>query len=90
MSQMVVVEKDADGYYAWCPEVKGCQPQGQTVGESLANIREAIGLYLETLTELERPFVISIPPAAARGRGSDRISARRPRRRSRAESVTGD
>lgn len=44
----VVIEQDADGCYAWCPELKGCQSQGQTVVETLVNIREAIDLYLET------------------------------------------
>ena len=45
----VVVEKDEDGFYVWCPELKGCQSQGDTVEEALANIREAIELYLEVL-----------------------------------------
>ncbi|MBI4876154.1 MAG: type II toxin-antitoxin system HicB family antitoxin [Acidobacteria bacterium] len=48
----VVIEQDRHGYYAWCPELKGCQSQGQTVEETLANIREAIELFLETLSEL--------------------------------------
>ena len=61
MSQRVsvVIEKDEDGYYAWCPELKGCQSQGQTVEESLVNIREAIELYLETLTLTERSAALS-------------------------------
>lgn len=45
----VILEKDDSGFYAWCPELKGCQSQGATVEEALANIREAIELYLETL-----------------------------------------
>lgn len=50
-----IIEGDADGYYAYCPELKGCQTQGDTVEEALANLREATELYLETLTpdELE-------------------------------------
>jgi predicted RNase H-like HicB family nuclease len=55
----VVIEQDDDGYYAWCPELKGCQSQGKTVEESLANIREAIELFLETLTEDERAAAFS-------------------------------
>jgi predicted RNase H-like HicB family nuclease len=51
----VVVEKDEDGFYVWCPELKGCQSHGDTLEEPLANIREAIELYLEVL-----------PPAARR------------------------
>jgi len=45
----VVIELDADGYYAYCPELAGCQSQGDTFQEALANIREAAELYLETL-----------------------------------------
>ncbi len=55
----VVIEHDADGYYAWCPELKGCQSQGETYEVALANIREAIDLYLETLTEDERSAALS-------------------------------
>lgn len=55
----VVIEKDEDGFYAWCPELKGCQSQGSTLEEALANIREAIELYLETLTEEERAAALS-------------------------------
>ena len=55
----VVIEKDEDGFYAWCPELKGCQSQGQSIEEATANIREAIELYLETLTEEERSHAFS-------------------------------
>lgn len=50
----VVIEQDEHGCYAWCPELKGCQSQGATVEETLANIREAAELFLETLTDEER------------------------------------
>ena len=46
----VVIEQDEHGCYAWCPELKGCQSQGQTIEETLANIKEAVELYLEALT----------------------------------------
>jgi predicted RNase H-like HicB family nuclease len=55
----VVVEKDEHGFYAWCPELKGCQSQGTTIEDALANIREAIELYLETLSEDERDESLS-------------------------------
>jgi predicted RNase H-like HicB family nuclease len=45
----VVIEKDDYGYYAYCPELEGCQTQGDALGEVMANIKEAIELYLETL-----------------------------------------
>jgi predicted RNase H-like HicB family nuclease len=37
-----VIEKDSDGYYAYCPALKGCQSQGDTLEEVQANIQEAI------------------------------------------------
>lgn len=55
----VVIERDENGYYAWCPELRGCQTQGKTIEESLANIREAIELFLETLTDEERSAAFS-------------------------------
>jgi predicted RNase H-like HicB family nuclease len=55
----VVIEQDEHGCYAWCPELRGCQSQGKTVEESLANIREAIELFLETLTDEERSSALS-------------------------------
>jgi len=56
MSQKVgvVIEKDERGYYAYCPELEGCQTQGDSLEEVLSNIKEAIELYLETLSEEER------------------------------------
>ena len=55
----VVIEKAEHGYYAWCPELRGCQSQGQTLEAAIANIREAIELYLETLTDEERSLALS-------------------------------
>ena len=55
----VVIEKDEHGFYAWCPELKGCQSQGTTLEETIANIKEAIELYLETLPIADRDFLLS-------------------------------
>ena len=49
----IVIEKDDYGYYAYCPELEGCQTQGDSFEEVMANIKEAIELYLETLSEEE-------------------------------------
>ena len=43
----VIIEKDEFGYYAYCPELQGCQTQGDTFDEIISNIKEAIELYLE-------------------------------------------
>jgi predicted RNase H-like HicB family nuclease len=55
----VVVEKDEHGFYAWCPELKGCQSQGSTLEEAIGNIKEAIELYLETLPIADRIGLLS-------------------------------
>ena len=55
----VVIEQDDHGCYAWCPELKGRQSQGKTIEETLVNIREAVDLFLETLTDEERSAALS-------------------------------
>jgi predicted RNase H-like HicB family nuclease len=50
----IIIEKDEDGYYAYCPELEGCQSQGDSLSEVTANIKEAVELYLETLSESEK------------------------------------
>jgi predicted RNase H-like HicB family nuclease len=55
----VVIEQDEYGYYAYCPELEGCQSQGDTLEEVMANIKEAIELYLETLSEDEAKELLS-------------------------------
>jgi predicted RNase H-like HicB family nuclease len=49
----VIIEKDENGYYAYSPELEGCQTQGESFEEVMINIREAIELYLETLPQKE-------------------------------------
>jgi predicted RNase H-like HicB family nuclease len=49
----VIIEMDEFGYYAHRPELEGCQTQGDSLEEVLNNIKEAIELYLETLSEDE-------------------------------------
>lgn len=55
----VVIERDDNGFYAWCPKLKGCQSQGGTLDEAMANIREAVELYLETVPAAERDELFS-------------------------------
>ena len=43
----VVIEGDADGFFAHCPELQGCYSQGDSYDEALANIRDAIQLHVE-------------------------------------------
>lgn len=51
MHYTVILEREEDGgYHAYPPALKGCHSQGDTVEEAIANIREAIAIYLESLT----------------------------------------
>jgi predicted RNase H-like HicB family nuclease len=47
----VIIEKDQDGYYAFCPELQGCYTQGETYEEALENIKDAIRLHVESRIE---------------------------------------
>ena len=49
MKFRVVVEYDdqTDSYAVYCPELPGCASAGDTEEEALANMREAVALYLE-------------------------------------------
>jgi len=55
----VVIEKDGFGYYAYSPELEGCQTQGDSFEEVMTNIKEAIELYLETLSDEEKQAALS-------------------------------
>jgi len=42
MKISVVIEKDDLGYFAYAPELSGCQTQGDNFNEVMTNIKEAI------------------------------------------------
>lgn len=46
----VIFEREEDGgYHAFCPVLKGCHSQGDTLDEAIENVREAIAAYLTSL-----------------------------------------
>ncbi|NHG64896.1 type II toxin-antitoxin system HicB family antitoxin [Campylobacter jejuni] len=53
----IIIEKDQDGYFARILELEGCVSQGNTYEETLANIKEAGELYLESLTNEEKRII---------------------------------
>jgi predicted RNase H-like HicB family nuclease len=72
----VIIEEDEfeDGqkaFHASCPALKGCHTWGHTYEEALANIREAVELYVEDLIDAgeqlpahsEEGVVVSSTPA---------------------------
>ena len=50
MRYRVLIEQDEEGaFVAEVPSLPGCLSQGETRSEALANVREAIAVYLESL-----------------------------------------
>ena len=50
--RQVIIYPGEDGYWvAQCPSLPPCISQGKTKEEAIANIQEAIELYLEVLQE---------------------------------------
>ena len=52
MKFIVTLEDGEDGYIvASCPALPGCHSQGKTKEEAIANIKEAIEGYIESMKE---------------------------------------
>jgi predicted RNase H-like HicB family nuclease len=51
---VVLLEDETGGYVAIVPALPGCHTQGDTLAEVLENAKEAIDLYVETLTDREK------------------------------------
>ena len=51
---VVLIEDETGGYVAIVPTLPGCHTQGDTLSEVMENVKEAIDLYMETLTEQEK------------------------------------
>lgn len=54
----IVIEEDNDGFYAYCPQLEGCQSQGDSLEEAKKNIHEAVELYIETLSDEEKQSLL--------------------------------
>jgi len=50
MQYTAIFEAQPDGgYHALCPSLPGCHSEGDTLDQAVANLREAIAVYLESL-----------------------------------------
>lgn len=59
MRYRVLIQQDEDGVFvAEVPSLPGCVSQGRTRDEAVANVREAMAAYVESLEEHNEP----IPP----------------------------
>ena len=60
MKFRIIIEQDENGVYVvTCPALPGCISQGKNREEALANIKDAIQGYLESLKKHDEP----IPPS---------------------------
>ncbi|MBN1681849.1 MAG: type II toxin-antitoxin system HicB family antitoxin [Anaerolineae bacterium] len=57
--QVILHPAEEGGYWVEVPSLPGCISQGDTKEEALANIREAIELFIEALEEIGE----EVPPA---------------------------
>ena len=62
MRYTAILEPQPDaGYHASCPTLPGCHSEGDTLNESLNNLREAITVYLESLQAHGEPIPFEDP-----------------------------
>jgi predicted RNase H-like HicB family nuclease len=52
----LIEEDETGGFVASVPGLPGCLSQGETLDEAVANIEEALALYIEVITERGRPL----------------------------------
>jgi len=55
---VVLLEDETGGYVAIVPTLPGCHTQGDTLSEVMENVKEAINLYMETLTAKEKKILL--------------------------------
>lgn len=51
MEYTVVIERSSQNYAAWVPDLPGCVATANTREELLEEVREAIGLHVESMRE---------------------------------------
>ncbi len=53
----IILDPEPDGgYHVFCPALKGCHSQGDTLDEAVENIREAMEVYLESVAAHGEPI----------------------------------
>lgn len=58
MQYLVIIEKADTNYAAYVPDLPGCVSTGDTIDETIANIKEAIAFHLDSMARDNDP----IPP----------------------------
>jgi predicted RNase H-like HicB family nuclease len=60
MRQVIMYRGEDDYWLVECPSLQGCNSQGKTKEEAIANIKEAIELYIEALEEDNLPVLLEL------------------------------
>jgi predicted RNase H-like HicB family nuclease len=59
MRYTTILEAQPDGgYHAFCPTLPGCHSEGDTLDQAIENIREAVTVYLESLSAHGQPLPV--------------------------------
>jgi predicted RNase H-like HicB family nuclease len=80
MKLFVVLEASEEGgYTAYVPSLPGCLSEGETREEALANVQEAIQLYLEPIEDdlAIAPTEVKVPRQVGAALSGDREGTRR-------------
>ncbi|MGA8152865.1 MAG: type II toxin-antitoxin system HicB family antitoxin [Terriglobales bacterium] len=54
----IIVERDGDGYHAYCPAFKGLHVDGDTVDQAVQRAQEAVAVYIESVAAHNDPLPI--------------------------------
>jgi predicted RNase H-like HicB family nuclease len=60
---IIVERKSVGGYHVFRPALKGCHSQGEIYDKALANITEAVEVYIESLLEDGEPVLLNFTAA---------------------------
>jgi predicted RNase H-like HicB family nuclease len=60
MKYRVTLVESEEGFAIWCDDLPGCNSQGDTREEALANIKDAISEYLAAQPEVEERFGVKV------------------------------
>ena len=58
---VIIEPEEGGGYHVYCPALEGCHSYGDTIEEALANIRDAIEGYIESLRKAGDPIPEDVP-----------------------------
>ena len=63
MKYTVILEPDdeGNGFTVEVPALPGCITEGDTIEDAMANAKEAIELFIETLKDLGKPIPEDVP-----------------------------